>query len=69
MLNLVISYTSNWQGHAIARWGYPTTLALDAGLGMIGIALLPFLIVRKREASEAAAAIPPGSAIPEAVSP
>ena len=69
MLNLVISYTSNWQGHAIARWGYPTTLALDAGLGMIGIALLPFLIVRKREASEAASAIPPGSAIPEAISP
>ena len=69
MLNLVISYTAFWQGHAITRWGYPTTLGLDAGLGMFGIALLPFLIVRKKAAGEAVAAIPPGGAIPEGVSP
>ena len=69
MLNLVIVYTSSWQGFSIAHWGYPTTLALDAGLGMIGIALLPFLQVRKREGAPAEAGAPPGAAIPEAVSP
>jgi PAT family beta-lactamase induction signal transducer AmpG len=69
MLNLVIVYTSSWQGFAIAHWGYPTTLTLDASLGMVGIALLPFLKVQKREGTLAEAGIPPGSAIPEAVSP
>lgn len=43
MLNLVITYTSTWQGHALAAWGYPVTLSVDAGLGFLGIALLPFL--------------------------
>ncbi len=29
MTNLVYSYSAVWQGHAVERWGYPVTLALD----------------------------------------
>lgn len=65
MLNFVIFYTSSWQGFAITRWGYPATLALDAGLGMIGICVLPFLKVHQREGAAAEAGAPPGAAIPE----
>ena len=43
LLNLVISYTAWWQGHAVVAWGYPITLCLDAGLGLVGIACLPFM--------------------------
>jgi PAT family beta-lactamase induction signal transducer AmpG len=66
MLNLTISYTAFWQGKAIARLGYPKTLALDATLGMIGVILLPLLRPRPR-AAKAASAIAPGEPIPEAV--
>ncbi len=48
MMNLAIAYTAYWQGLAIDRWGYPTTLLLDAGLGLFGIALLPFVPLRKK---------------------
>ncbi|MEP7028842.1 MAG: MFS transporter [Candidatus Eisenbacteria bacterium] len=65
MLNFVIFYTSSWQGFAITHWGYPATLALDAGLGMIGICVLPFLKLQKREGTPAEAGAPPGAAIPE----
>jgi PAT family beta-lactamase induction signal transducer AmpG len=41
--NLVITYTSWWQGQAIVRWGYPATLALDAAVGMIVLFLLPLM--------------------------
>ena len=43
MSNLVITYTSWWQGQAIVRWGYPTTLALDAALGLIVLVFLPLM--------------------------
>jgi PAT family beta-lactamase induction signal transducer AmpG len=66
MLNFTISYTARWQGWAIERFGYPGTLALDAGLGMIGVALLPLLKPVPRAVAPAEA-IPPGGAIPEAV--
>ncbi len=46
LLNLVIMYSAIWQGRAIEAWGYPATLAIDAGAGMICIALLP--LMRKR---------------------
>lgn len=65
MLNLVISYSATWQGKAVERWGYPTTLTLDAVAGLVSIALLPLMRVRK--SSEAA--IPPPEAMPEAISP
>lgn len=43
MSNLVISYTAWWQGWAITHWGYPTTLAVDAAVGMIVLTLLPLM--------------------------
>jgi len=33
LMNLAISYSAFWQGHSAERWGYPTTLMLDAILG------------------------------------
>ena len=66
MLNLTISYTARWQGWAIERFGYPTTLAMDAALGMIGVIILPLLKPRPREAKPEAV-LAPGEAIPEAV--
>jgi len=64
MLNFTISYTARWQGWAIERFGYPVTLALDAGLGMIGVALLPLLKPRPRT-DTVAEEIGAGTAIPE----
>lgn len=52
--NLVTAYTSAWQGYAMAEWGYPKTLWLDAALGLIGIALFPFLKLQKRTEEEIA---------------
>jgi hypothetical protein len=49
---------------AIEKWGYPTTLVLDGVAGLLCIALLPLMAVKKR-AAEAA----PGGAIPDAVQP
>jgi len=48
MSNLVISYTAWWQGWAITRWGYPMTLAVDAAVGMIVLALLPLMGPKKQ---------------------
>ena len=47
MSNLVITYTAWWQGRAITRWGYPVTLAIDAGVGMIVLLLLPLMAPKK----------------------
>lgn len=47
LLNLVTSYSAAWQGLALARWGYPATLAADAGLGLLGLALLPLVSARR----------------------
>jgi MFS transporter, PAT family, beta-lactamase induction signal transducer AmpG len=51
LCNLVYSYTSTWQGHALEHWGYPTTLTLDALFGLISIMLLPFMGRLRREPS------------------
>ena len=50
-LNLVIMYTAWWQGWCIDRYGYPTTLALDACLGLICIALFPLITAHRNEGS------------------
>jgi MFS family permease len=50
-LNLVIMYTSWWQGACADRFGYPTTLALDAGLGLACILLFPLMTVHKTRQS------------------
>ncbi len=64
LLNVVITYSATWQGIAVERWGYPLTLAVDSGAGLICIALLPLMAVRKGRAIASA-----GEAIPEAVRP
>lgn len=43
MMNLVISYTSTWQGYMIKWLGYPATLFVDACFGLVGLALLPLM--------------------------
>ncbi len=43
MTNLVASYTSTWQGHAVTAWGFPATLGIDAAVGMLSLAVLPFM--------------------------
>ncbi len=43
LLNVVIAYTASWQGESIERWGYATTLTLDAILGLLCLFILPFL--------------------------
>jgi PAT family beta-lactamase induction signal transducer AmpG len=43
LANLVITYTSWWQGLSIVRWGYPVTLLLDAAFGLVVLVLLPWM--------------------------
>jgi PAT family beta-lactamase induction signal transducer AmpG len=50
MSNLVVTYTSWWQGQAIVRWGYPVTLAMDAAIGAIVLFLLPLMGPRRSTA-------------------
>lgn len=42
-MNLGTSIAAWWQGMAVARWGYPTTLAMDAAVGMLCLAALPWV--------------------------
>jgi PAT family beta-lactamase induction signal transducer AmpG len=48
MMNLATSYTALWQGLAIGRYGYPTTLLLDVLIGMAPLLLLPWMSARRR---------------------
>jgi PAT family beta-lactamase induction signal transducer AmpG len=59
MLNFVISYTARWQGVALAKWGYPVTLGLDAAAGLVCLLALPFMAPRRAGASSPA----PGAAV------
>lgn len=43
LMNLVIAYSAWWQGFAIEKWGYATTLYIDAAFGLVCLAILPFL--------------------------
>lgn len=43
MMNLGTSAAAWWQGIAVERWGYPTTLAIDAGVGLLCLLTLPFI--------------------------
>jgi len=47
MANLVITYTSWWQGLSIVRWGYPVTLGLDAAFGLVVLFFLPFMAPKR----------------------
>jgi len=48
MSNLAISYGNYWQGMVAERMGYATVLYADALIGLLVIAIIPFL--RPREA-------------------
>ena len=43
MIVLGTSTAAWWQGQAVERWGYPTTLAIDAGVGLLCLLTLPFV--------------------------
>jgi len=62
--NFAIAYSANWQGHAIERWGYPTTLGLDAVFGLVCLLCLPFMGRLREHGKE-----PVGAAVPEAIQP
>jgi PAT family beta-lactamase induction signal transducer AmpG len=64
LCNVVYSYSSFWQGHALERWGYPVTLALDGAFGLLCLLLLPFMGSLRRGVPP-----PPGAAIPEVSGP
>jgi PAT family beta-lactamase induction signal transducer AmpG len=49
--NLVTSYTATWQGYSLTLWGYPTTLVLDALIGLLCLLLLPWLRAESRSRS------------------
>ena len=51
MSNLVISYTSWWQGLSIVKWGYPVTLLLDSIVGLFVLFLLPLMAARRQQAA------------------
>jgi MFS family permease len=65
LMNLAIAYSATWQGWAIEHWGYPMTLTADALFGLVCLACLPFMNVKR----SASAAAPPGAALPEGVQP
>jgi PAT family beta-lactamase induction signal transducer AmpG len=43
MMNLAIAYSAMWQGIAIEALGYPKTLLIDAVVGVLCLAVLPFI--------------------------
>ena len=56
MLNLTIAYSATWQGVAIEALGYPLTLAIDAGVGLLCLLVLPLIKPADRQQGEGAAA-------------
>jgi PAT family beta-lactamase induction signal transducer AmpG len=51
MMNLAIAYSATWQGLSAEALGYPKTLFLDAGVGLLSLLLLPW--IRPATGSEA----------------
>jgi hypothetical protein len=47
LINLCTTYTSTWQGYAVERIGYPSTLVLDSVVGLFGLLLLPLMQPRR----------------------
>jgi PAT family beta-lactamase induction signal transducer AmpG len=56
MSNLVITYTSWWQGLSIVSWGYPVTLVVDSVAGLVVLFLLPFMAARRERTAALAPA-------------
>jgi PAT family beta-lactamase induction signal transducer AmpG len=65
LLNFSISYTANWQGMSIERFGYPITLLIDSVAGLLCIVLLPWMALKRRDAG----VTPSAGAVPDAVQP
>ncbi len=67
--NYAIAYTSQWQGWAIEKWGYPNTLYFDCVLGGLPILLLPFITPLRRDVPGDAIVTGPtaGASVPEAM--
>jgi PAT family beta-lactamase induction signal transducer AmpG len=59
MVNLTVVYSSAWQGRCLAKLGYPSTLAIDALLGMASLPLL-LLMTRPGASPAEAVALPEG---------
>lgn len=62
--NFAISYSARWQGWSIEKWGYPTTLGLDAAIGLVCLLCLPFMKKVREHGRE-----PVGAAVPEGIQP
>lgn len=43
LMNFVTAYSAWWQGFTVMKWGYGTTLFIDAAVGLLCLAVLPFL--------------------------
>lgn len=43
LMNFVTAYSAWWQGFTLMKWGYGTTLYIDAAVGLLCLAVLPFL--------------------------
>lgn len=56
MMNLAIATSATWQGIAVETVGYPTTLAVDAGVGLLTLLVLPFIRPPSAAEAEGAAA-------------
>ncbi len=56
MSNLVVTYTSWWQGNSVVTWGYPVTLAIDSAVGLVVLFLIPFMKGRRSDDPAAAPA-------------
>jgi len=54
LANLATTYTATWQGQSIEHFGYPTTLMLDVVIGMLCIALLPWMATARLRNDDAA---------------
>jgi MFS family permease len=50
LLNLTIWYSATWQGWSIEKLGYPMTLRLDVGIGLLCLAVLPWVTARRDHA-------------------
>lgn len=42
--NAVLAMSASWQGKAAQTWGYPTVLAVDVAVGLLGLLVLPFVL-------------------------
>jgi hypothetical protein len=53
LLNLVRWYSDTWKGWAIERFSYPVTLTVDVVLGLLCLAILPLVTLRRVHAEPA----------------